>query len=397
MLTNFLIINVDELWLKGKNRPSYFKKLKQQIQNLLKHLELKNYELSNESNSFHLNLESTVTQQCIDYLCKIPGINCVIPAVEAHGDVNDMFLAIKDELSNIKENITFKVETKRAFKKFPKDSMTISRELGGHVLENFENFKVNVKNPDFKIEVKVYPDKHLLSFKRYSGVCGLPVGTSGKLLTLISGGFDSPVASYLMSRRGCEQNFIFFHAYPYVGDEVLDKIEKICSKLSVYQGGSKLFICPFGKIQKQIADTCSPEYKTLLFRKYMIDTAEKLSKQLEYDALLTGDCLAQVSSQAIGNLKAIESETTALIFRPLLGMNKLDIINTSKSIGLFDTSVIPHDDACSLFAPKFPVIKPSMKYWAKYIRNHNYEELIDQALEEMTIIKFDCLGKKVKS
>jgi tRNA uracil 4-sulfurtransferase len=212
-------------------------------------------------------------------------------------------------------------------------------------------------------------------------------------VTLLSGGFDSPVASYLMSKRGCKQTFAFFYAYPFVGEEVKEKIISIAKVLGKYQRGSKLHIIPFGDIQNLISKKCHEEYRTILFRKYMMDCSYLLADKVKADALLTGDALGQVSSQTIGNIQAIEYFAKKPIFRPLVGFNKIEIINLAREVGTHDISIIPHDDACSLFAPKSPIIRPDMEYFKKFEKDDEVDAEVEKAVANAEIIKISLTGE----
>ena len=277
--------------------------------------------------------------------------------------------------------MTFKVETKRGDKRFPKDSTTISREMGHLILKEFPFLKVDVKDPQLRVTITIGEQAIYVSTssKKILGIGGQPWGMSGHCVTLISGGFDSPVASYLMAKRGCQQTYIFFYAYPFVGEEVLDKIFDLTKILGPYQRAIKLFVIPFGDFQNLVTQKCKPEYRTLMFRRYMIECAHLLAHELGADALVTGDSLGQVSSQTIHNMAILDGLSHHHpIFRPLIGLNKSEIIQIAREIGTYPVSARPHDDACSLFAPRHPILRPNPTYWERY----NREVQLSQDLEE---------------
>jgi len=388
-----IILNVDELWLKGKNRPAYFKAMKKHVKDFFEAHHPEKTSVVNENQRFVAKSSLPFEESLIEGLCMIPGLSSIVPARGIEVDYDKIVPAVLEEVEKIHGKYkTFKVETKRVLKSFPHRSMDISRWVGHKVNVHFENLKVDVHKPELRIDIKVLSDHIYISTEKYIGVGGLPVGMSGHLVTMISGGFDSPVASYLMSKRGCRQTFIFFYAYPYVGDEVKEKIEKICGQLAKFQRFSTLYVVPFGALQDKIAKTCHDEYRTLLFRKYMVKTAEMLAKRIGAEAILTGDALGQVSSQTIHNISVLDKVSDLPIFRPLLGLNKQEIIEISRKIKTHDISVIPHDDACSLFSPKHPVIKPDLEYWAKYEQENNFSEEISQALDEAEVYKLKLTG-----
>lgn len=196
-----------------------------------------------------------------------------------------------------------------------------------------------------------------------------------------------------MSKRGCIQTFVFFYSYPFVGEEVKDKIEALAAELGKYQSDCKLYVVPFGKIQKKIAKVCRENYRNILFRKYMVECSNLLAERIQADALLTGDSLGQVSSQTIGNISLVDQISRLPVFRPLIGFNKKETIQLAKKIGTHDISVIPHDDACSMFAPRHPVIKPKNDYWHQFNEENDFSKELEQALDEAEVHHISVNGK----
>ena len=388
------MINVDELWLKGKNRPQYFRAIKTHIEEVVIAYHPYKFKVKNESQRMIVRSEEPFVEELFKALQKIPGIHSFSPTRDIELNYELLYPAIKEELLSWGDHLprTFKVNTKRTLKTFHKNSMEVCGEMGHFVLQDFSKLKVDVKKPQLVIELRILPEKIFVSTHKYMGIGGLPVGTNGHLISLLSGGFDSPVASYMMSKRGCRQTFVFFYAYPFVGEEVKDKIIKLMKVLSTYQNGTSLYIIPFGKIQKKIAKTCKEDYRTMLFRKYMVDCANLLAGRIGAKALLTGDALGQVSSQTLGNIALIDSITGRPIIRPLIGFNKMETIIKSKEIGTHDISIIPHDDACSLFAPKHPVIHPDNKYWLEYCSNHDLSKELQAAMDQAEKQQFTVKG-----
>lgn len=392
-----LIINIDELWLKGKNRRYYFKTLKDHVLLVLRaHAKDEYIKLRNEQQRLVAESEVGFTRETIDSLVKVPGVSTIQPAISIEREKDAILPALVKKLTEDigqKKRVTFKVQCKRVDKSFPYNSMDMNREYGHLLLKEFDQLKVDVRNPDILVDIKVMRDNIFISTEKLTAVGGLPVRSSGRVVTMISGGFDSPVASYMMSKRGCSQDFIFFYAYPYVGDEVKDKILKICSVLGEYQRGCRLYVVPFGEVQNTIAKTCHEEYRTILFRKFMVETANLLADRVKADALLTGDALGQVSSQTMQNLQVVDSFSRRIMLRPLVGFNKIEIIRLSQKIGTHDISVIPHDDACSLFSPKHPVIKADSKYMNEYSKENDLSDMLNSALDDSEIYSIDVLGE----
>lgn len=391
---NTLVINVDELWLKGKNRPLYFKSLRGHIRDLLRAYHKKEFTCVNEDQRLVARSESPFCEETIRAFLNVPGIHSVIPARRIPTKFEDIFPTVKEELERLGElPDTFKVETRRTYKDFPMDSMEVSREIGAQVLKEFPRFTVDLKTPGLLIEIRILENNIYISTRKLLGVGGLPAGTSGHLVTLISGGFDSPAASFLMSKRGCRQTFVFFYAYPFVGDEVRDKVLRLVQILGRFQRNSRLYIVAFGEVQDLIAKNCHVDYRTLLFRKAMLQCATLLAKQVRAEALLTGDALGQVSSQTIGNISILDKVSSMPIFRPLLGYNKIEIIQLAKKIGTHDVSVIPHDDACSLFAPRHPVLRPSIAYMEKFAREVPLDLHLDKCLMQAEVFEISLTGE----
>jgi tRNA uracil 4-sulfurtransferase len=391
---NTLVINIDELWLKGKNRPVYLKAMRAHIKELLKLYHHTEFSCGHEQQRFVAKSDTAFSEETIQALLRVPGIHSLMPARRIPVDFDAIFPALKEELDLMgTEPKTFKVVTKRSYKGFPMRSMDVSREVGGQVFMAYEHLTVDVKNPELVLEVRVMENNIYISTRKMLGVGGLPVGTSGHLVSLISGGFDSPVASYLMSKRGCRQTFIFFYAYPFVGDEVKEKILDLMKVLGQYQRHCYLHIVPFGDVQKFIANHCREEYRTVLFRKAMLQTAALLAKRIKAEGLLTGDALGQVSSQTIGNIAALDRVTAYPVFRPLVGHNKVEIIDLSRKIGTHDISVIPHDDACSLFAPKHPVIRPDSDYVEAFGKDIPMHEELQKSLDAAEVYEISLTGQ----
>ncbi|NIM11086.1 MAG: tRNA 4-thiouridine(8) synthase ThiI [Candidatus Aminicenantes bacterium] len=389
-----LVINVDELWLKGKNRPMYFKAIRRHIQEVLQAYHPGEFSFDLEEQRFVAKSGLPFSQETMQALLKVPGIHSLMPARRIPVNLDDIFPVVKEELKLTgTQPCTFKVETRRSYKGFPMNSMEVSQHIGALVDNEFPHLAVDVKKPDLVIEIRILENNIYLSTRKMLGVGGLPVGTSGHLVALISGGFDSPVASYLMFKRGCRQTFVFFYAYPFVGDEVKDKLLEIIRVLGQYQRHSKLYIVPFGEMQDLISKKCKEDYRTLFFRKAMLQCAALLARQVKAEALLTGDALGQVSSQTIGNISLLDNVTPLPIFRPLVGYNKIEIIELAKKIGTHDISVIPHDDACSMFAPKHPVIRPNASYVERFDKEFPLEEHLKKCLDEAEVFDISLTGE----
>ncbi len=389
-----LIINIDELWLKGNNRHFYFKSLKNHIRLVSDFYYKKQYSISSENHRFVLQTENYFSNSFVKALSKIPGIHSIIPAIKTDKDFDKIFPAVKKELDQKDLHIikSFRISTKRADKTFSPDSMEVSKRIGSMVLDSFRSLKVDLTNPDVTIGIRILSDHIYISSSSIRATGGLPIGTGGHIITLLSGGIDSPVASYLMSKRGCKQTFLFFYAYPLVSSDVKDKIKKLASILAGYQKYSKLYIIPFGNFQKKISKLCIPGYRTLLFRKYMMELAAILAEKIRAEALLTGDSLGQVSSQTLKNISVLEQFTPITVLRPLIGFNKIETINIAKKIGTYDVSIIPFDDACSMLSPKHPILKADSDYMRKFFYENDFSEELNELLINSEIIDMNPTG-----
>lgn len=391
---NTIIVNIDELWLKGKNRPFYFKTLKKNIKAVLKAIGRKNISVYIENHRFILSAENSFTEENIIALSNIPGTNSVIPAVRINKDYKSIFSIVEKEIESADPgNVeTFRIFTKRVDKHFPIKSMDVSKEIGALVIEKFPALKAKMVKPDLQIEIRILRDFIYISSRKIRAPGGLPVGTNGHLITMLSGGIDSPVASYLMSKRGCKQTFMFFYAYPMVGEEVKEKIEKLTSILGRYQYRSRLYIIKFGDFQKKLVKLCKEDYRTILFRKYMMECGSILAKEIDAQALLTGDSLGQVSSQTLTNISEIDHFSDLTIFRPLVGLNKIEIIQIAKDIGTYKISVIPFDDACSMLAPRHPVLRSERQYLEKFFEENDLSNDLRELIETAEIYDVDPAG-----
>jgi thiamine biosynthesis protein ThiI len=388
-----LMISVDELWLKGRNRPLYFQAIVKHIGMAIKAHHHHRFHFKNNSQRLLYSSDVPFEMEVIDTLKKIPGIASIAPSRIVELDLEKLYENVIEELRPyIGLAKTFRANVKRIDKRFPVDSMTIAKEVGHRVLTAYPLFKVELNSPEIVLDIRILNNKISLSSQTIKGIGGLPWGTSGHGLTLLSGGFDSPVASFLMAKRGLRQSFVFFHAYPFVGNEVVIKIKKLMKVLAGFQRQTHLYIIPFGDIQKNIAQNCHEEYRTIFFRRYMVEAANLLCEKIKAEALVTGDSLGQVSSQTIGNLSLIDKSSERIIFRPLAGYNKLEVLKLAEKIGTHDISIIPHDDACALFAPLNPVIEPSKTYWDSYGKNTDHIPLLISAIDNAEIYSINLQG-----
>lgn len=375
-----LIIAVDELWLKGSNKHLFTKALRKNIRRALKEFPDTGHSYAVEGPKHIIRFEKPISKDIILRLTKVTGISHITPVIEVPLNLEEAKQRVKELIAPVVESFsTMRVVTKRSNKKFPTDSMTTSKEIGAAILQVGSHLKVTMKNPQLEVRVQILADHMYLSYEKFSGFGGLPVSTAGKMVTLLSGGIDSPVASFMMAKRGVEQTLLFFHAYPFVGDEVVEKIIRLSRKVKPYLRYGPLNIIPFGNFQQKITQLCPDGYQTLFFRIYMVQIAQAFAKHINHIGIITGDALSQVSSQTLENIRAIDHcGRDITILRPLIGMNKIEIQNIAKQIDTFDTSIEPHDDACSMLAPKSPVLNASLETCDRFLKDY---PMMDEMIE----------------
>lgn len=388
-----MIINADELWLKGRKRAFYLRILRRHIRKVLHAHGLTDAHVSMESQRLITRASKPFSEAAIQALQKIAGINSLAPVEAIAADYDKLAPALRKQLEKLDHiPATFRIKCQRTDKNFPKKSPEIEREMGGVVLEKYPHLKVKLKKPELLIDIKISKQHIYIATNRSQGIGGLPVSSTGHVISLLSGGIDSPVASYMMAKRGCHISYVFFHAYPFVGNEVKEKIIQLGKQLAPLQIHSHLHIIPFGELQQYIAEHCEESYRTLLFRHFMLATASKIADKNHAEALVTGDSLSQVSSQTLKNISLLDQCCDKSIFRPLIGLNKAEIIDIAQQINTYETSIIPHDDACSMLAPRQPVVKPFRKYWREFLAEHPIDAQIEKCIQNAEIIKLDCLG-----
>jgi len=359
-----ILIHYNEIALKGKNRIFFEQKLANNIKFALKNISAKVSRLPGR-----ILAEVSDEAAAMAVLGNIFGISSYSPAISVKTDLE----AIKNGAAEIIKNQagpfdgtqgaergrtrkTFKIETRRAWKQFSLDSMAISREVGAYILDN-SRFKVDVKKPDITVEIEVLKERSFIYCGRMRGAGGLPVGTAGRVLVLISGGIDSPVASYYAMKRGCEADFIHFHSYPYTDKASIEKVKELIKILGKYQSRPRLYLAPIVDFQKDTVKKTESRLRVILYRRLMYKVAQAVARKSNLKALVSGDNLGQVASQTLENMGTIGNGIELPILRPLVGFDKEEIIAVAKKIGTYDISIEPHGDCCSVFLPQNPATK----------------------------------------
>ncbi len=378
-----IVVRYGEIFLKGKNRRFFENLLKENIQKSLNGIPHKtNYVQTRYFISDYGDNESLICEK----LSKIFGIHSFSPAIMINTDKDAIYTVAADMAMNFEG--TFKVESNRADKTFPYQSIEISRELGGIILSKKPNLKVNVKKPENVVNIDIRESgKTLIYTQEIKGLGGLPTGCAGKGLLLLSGGIDSPVAGFMMAKRGMKLDGLHFHSYPYTGIAAKEKVIKLAEKISEFSAGMNLYIVSFTEIQEQIHEKCHESYMITLMRRFMMRIAERLSKKIESQAIITGESLGQVASQTIESLTSSNSVVTMPVLRPVIGFDKTEIIEISEKIDTFETSILPYEDCCTVFLPKNPLIKPRLDKVILEESKLDVEVLIENALNNVEIIK----------
>ncbi|MBO6263332.1 MAG: tRNA 4-thiouridine(8) synthase ThiI [Clostridia bacterium] len=384
-MNRIIIIRVCEIFLKGKNRFYFLNLLETHIDKALSGIKYKITKL--QMRYLVEDFAEEDYELIISKLLKISGIHTLSPAYCVESNV--------DEISNCAIKMcegkkgTFKVETNRADKKFPMHSVELSTEVGGRILAKyFNDLKVDVKKPQFIVNIDIRENgKTLIYSDTIKGIGGMPIGSSGKGFLMLSGGIDSPVAGYMMCKRGMRLSAVHFHSYPYTGEAAKEKVIELAKIVSEYSCGMTLYIVKFTEIQEAIHEKCAEDLMITMMRRFMMRITERLANQNGGQAIITGESLGQVASQTMESITSSNSVVTMPVFRPLIAFDKLDTISIAQKINTYETSILPYEDCCTVFLPKYPAIKPKMERILKEESKLNVEELIEYALNNTEIIE----------
>lgn len=382
-----LSMSLGEIVLKGKNRGQFMSKLLGQIKKAISDLD--------HGNVYHsmgkIYIDGYRDEKELIKRCKhIFGIVYICPCIKVKSDLKEIEEAVVSFVGEkLKENPnlkTFKVHCKRAYKSYPMNSMEFNNKLGGAILKNFP-LKVDVHNPDFYLYLDFKKEKSYIYTEKIKAYGGLPRGTNGRGLLLLSGGIDSPVAGFLMAKRGIALDVLHFHSYPFTSQRGEEKVIKLAEKISSFSGKMTMYSVNLLNIQKEINKNCPEDQMTLLSRRFMMRIADKLSLDNSYDAIITGENLGQVASQTIDGLKVTDIITRKLVFRPLIGMDKINIIDIAREIGTYETSILPFEDCCTVFLPKHPSLRPEVEEMENSEEALDIDSLVEKAINDMKIIK----------
>ena len=380
-----IIIRYCELYLKGKNR-GYFERLF--AVNIERSLKGIRHELRRKSGRYLIEgFEEDDVDRILSKLCKVFGIHTLSVAYKVSSDFDNIYAAARLVAPLCG---TFKVETHRADKSFPMNSMQLSAAIGGRLLDDVKSLTVDVHSPEHVVNIDVREDGTSLVFGSFiKGAGGMPVGSAGKGLLLISGGIDSPVAGHMIAKRGMSLDCVHFHSYPYTNMQAKEKVIDLAKVLSEYACGMNLHVIKVTHIQEEIHKKCNGEYMVTLLRRFMMRIAEKIAESCGAQCIITGESLGQVASQTIEGMTSSNAVIERLpVLRPLCGFDKNEIIERSKDIGTYDISILPYEDCCTVFLPKHPVTRPKMEDVLSEEAKLDVQALVAEALSTLELIKF---------
>jgi thiazole biosynthesis/tRNA modification protein ThiI len=384
-LDKVISVSLGEIVLKGLNRKYFENKLIDNIKRALKGLG--DYSIYKEQGKIYIEGLESVEQTVINRLTKIFGIIYVSPCIRTSTDLEDIKKAsikLLNEKINKEEIVTFKVNTTRSDKRYPLISPEVSRIVGAAILDEIDNVKVDVVSPKINVYIDIKENAYIY-IDKFKSRGGLPIGTNGKGLLLLSGGIDSPVAGYMMAKRGVEIDCLHFHSYPFTSQRAEEKVLKLAEELSIYTGPLKVYSINLLNIQKAINENCPEDQMTILSRRFMMRIGERIAQENMYDCLITGENLGQVASQTIDSINVIEKAVNMTIFRPLIGFDKTDIVKMAIDIETYETSILPFEDCCTVFLPKHPLTRPKLKEILEAEESLDIEKLIDEAIKNKII------------
>ncbi len=388
-MKELILAKYGEIALKGLNRNTFEDILMKNIRRRLRSVGTFQYSRAQSTIYITPKEEDIDLEEAMDRLKTIFGIAALSRACICEKDFADISKIAPEYLEDTLYCArTFKVEAKRSDKAFPMKSPELCAELGGVLLDAFPHLKVDVKHPDVVVMVEIRDTNAYVHGASIKGAGGLPVGSSGKALLLLSGGIDSPVAGYRMARRGVHIAAIHYVSPPYTSERAQLKVETLCQKLTPYCGSIGFFCVPFTKLQEAIKKNCPEEYFTIIMRRLMMEIAQRIAKQDGCLALITGESVGQVASQTMQALACTDAVATIPVFRPLIGMDKTEIVETARKIDTFETSTLPYEDCCTVFTPRHPKVRPNLEDVERAQNRFDFEPLLEEAVAQTTLKVF---------
>ena len=391
-MNRIILVRYTEIHLKGLNRPFFEKKLIANMKSSLKGIPCKIYH--EQGRIYVHSVPDDSFDEAIDRLRRVFGIHSLSPAYVVDKDwdnvVNTCYELMEKEIERSGKT-SFKVFARRSDKHYFMNSDAINRELGGLMLERFPCLHVDIHNPEIKLCIEIR-DSAYVYCEEIPCANGMPIGSAGKATLLISGGIDSPVAGYMMAKRGLILSAVHFYSYPYTSERARDKVVELAGLLSKYAGPIRLFLVPFTDIQMKIYDECPEKETTVIMRRLMMKIAERIAVSEESRALITGEALGQVASQTLESLCVTNDAVSMPVFRPLIGFDKDEIMELARKIGTYETSILPYEDCCTVFVPKHPVTKPDLETLRASEAAVDFSELIEKAIADTELMTVSKLG-----
>ena len=382
------LLKLGEVVLKGQNRQSFEDKLLANVRRRVKNCGSFQCSLRQSTIYVEPQGEDCDMEAAWDACRQVFGIAAVARAVPCEKTVDAIVEAARTYLADaFAVAKSFKVESKRADKMFPMNSIQLSQAVGGDLAELFPHVAVDVHNPDLTVFVEIREKYAYVHTPSVPGAGGLPIGMGGRAVSLLSGGIDSPVASYMMAKRGVQLEMIHFASPPYTSEQAREKVLQLARELVPWCGRLTVHVVPFAEIQEEIRRSCPEDHFTLIMRRFMMRLADALAHELGCGALVTGECLGQVASQTMGALAVSEDAATLPVLRPLIGMDKEEIVRIARHIGTFDTSILPYEDCCTVFTPRHPKTKPHVEEVREMEQALDVAGLVQRAMENRDIVK----------
>ncbi|MBP3766022.1 MAG: tRNA 4-thiouridine(8) synthase ThiI [Bacilli bacterium] len=377
-----IMIKYGELTTKKANRKFFIETLTRNIERVLENYSVK---ITKDRVRMYIEFNERDLNGVLASLKKVFGLHGIVVATRVNNNIDDIKMCVLDSIKNLNAN-TFKVETKRADKSFPIQSMEFNNVIGGLILKN-TNLKVDVHNPDLTVHIEIRPEGTFVYTNEIRGIGGYPVGIQGKGLLMLSGGIDSPVAGYLALKRGVDLECLYFDSPPHTSQEAKNKVIDLANIINEYSGHIKVNVVPFTKIQEEIYKNVPDSYIITIMRRMMYRIATKVCQKNKLKVIINGESIGQVASQTLTSMIAINSVTNMPVIRPVACMDKLEIIDIAKQINTYETSILPYEDCCTIFLPKHPVINPEVEKCIKYEKSFDFESLIDEAINNIEVIK----------
>ena len=379
-MDKLIMIKYGELTTKKANRKIFINMLENNINKILKNEE---YKITKDRVRMYIECSSASLDNIVKKLKKVFGIHGIVIVDKVDTNIESIKNKVLEKINN--NYRTFKVNTKRADKNFEIHSMEFNNIIGGFVLKN-TNLKVDVHNPDVLINIEIRKEGTFIYTNEIKGIGGYPVGIQGKGLLMLSGGIDSPVAGYLSLKRGVDLECLYFESPPHTSVEAKNKVIKLASIINEYSGNIKVNVIPFTKIQEEIYKNCPDSYIITIMRRMMYRIAEQVVKKKKLKVIINGESIGQVASQTLTSMIVINNVTNLPIIRPVACMDKIEIIEIAKKIKTYETSILPYEDCCTIFLPKHPVINPDLDKCIKYENLFDYEELINECVENIEVV-----------